>query len=179
MNEERYDLLKACNANPGDYIVSCSGTMGKIARIPEYAPKGVINQALLRIRINEKKITHKYFIEFFRSQIFQKLILQDSRGTGMQNMAGIKEIKPIKINLPSIEEQHIIVREIESRLSVCDKVEQSISEALEKAEALRQSILKKAFEGKLLTKAEIAKCKQEVDYQPASELLKKIKAEKK
>lgn len=179
INEERYDLLKACNANPGDYIVSCSGTMGKIARIPEYAPKGVINQALLRIRINEKKITHKYFIEFFRSQIFQKLILQDSRGTGMQNMAGIKEIKPIKINLPSIEEQHIIVREIESRLSVCDKVEQNIAEALEKAEALRQSILKKAFEGKLLTKAEIAKCKQEADYQPASELLKKIKAEKK
>ena len=92
-------------------------------------------------------------------------------------MAGIKEIKPIKINLPPIEEQHIIVREIESRLSVCDKVEQNIAEALEKAEALRQSILKKAFEGKLLSEAEIAKCKQEADYEPASELLKKIKAE--
>ncbi|NLB82120.1 MAG: restriction endonuclease, partial [Clostridiaceae bacterium] len=42
----------------------------------------------------------------------------------------------------------------------------------------RQSILKKAFEGKLLSEAEITKCKQEADYEPASELLKKIKAER-
>lgn len=179
INEERYNLLKACNANPGDYIVSCSGTIGKIARIPEGAPKGVINQALLRIRINGNIIIHKYFVEFFRSHVFQKKILRDSRGTGMQNMAGIKEIKPIKINLPSINEQHAIVREIESRLSVCDKVEQSISESLEKAEALRQSILKKAFEGKLLSGEEIAQCKQEADYEPASVLLERIRKENK
>ncbi len=179
INEERYNLLKACIANPGDYIVSCSGTIGKIARIPEGAPKGVINQALLRIRINEKTITHKYFIEFFRSHIFQKMILRDSRGSGMQNMAGVKEIKSIKINLPSIEEQQVIVREIESRLSVCDKVEQSISEALEKAEALRQSILKKAFEGGILSEAEITACKQEPDYESASVLLERIKKEEK
>ncbi|NCC74705.1 MAG: hypothetical protein EOM06_15105 [Sphingobacteriia bacterium] len=57
-------------------------------------------------------------------------------------------------------------------------MEQSISESLEKAEALRQSILKKAFEGKLLSQAEIEQCKQAADYEPASELLKKIKAEK-
>jgi type I restriction enzyme S subunit len=50
--------------------------------------------------------------------------------------------------------------------------------ALIKAEALRQSILKKAFEGKLLSKAEIELCKKEADYEPANELLKKIKAEK-
>ena len=57
-------------------------------------------------------------------------------------------------------------------------MEQSITESIEKAEALRQSILKKAFEGKLLSEAEIAQCKQAADYEPASELLKKIKAEK-
>ena len=45
----------------------------------------------------------------------------------------------------SIQEQNKIVSEIESRLSVCDKVEQSITESIAKAEALRQSILKKAF----------------------------------
>ena len=49
---------------------------------------------------------------------------------------------------------------------------------LQKAEALRQSILKKAFEGKLLSEKEIEKCKREADYEPASVLLKKIKAEK-
>lgn len=79
---------------------------------------------------------------------------------------------------PTIEEQAQIVQEIESRLSVCDKMEQSITESIGKAEALRQSILKKAFEGKLLSEAELAQCKQAADYEPASELLKKIKAEK-
>jgi type I restriction enzyme S subunit len=57
-------------------------------------------------------------------------------------------------------------------------MEQSINESIEKAEALRQSILKKAFEGKLLSQAEIELCKKETDYEPASELLKKIQAEK-
>ena len=72
-----------------------------------------------------------------------------------------------------------IINEIESRLSVCDKVEESIKESLVKAQALRQSILKKAFEGKLLTVAEIVQCKQEKDYEPASVLLERIRGEKK
>ena len=57
-------------------------------------------------------------------------------------------------------EKHTIVREIESRLSVCNEVEQSISEALGKAEALWQCILQKAFEGKIPSETEIAKCKR-------------------
>lgn len=89
-----------------------------------------------------------------------------------------KTLSQFKFQIDS-KEQHAIVHEIESRLSVCDKVEQSISEALEKAEALRQSILKKAFEGKLLSEAEIAKCKQEADYEPASVLLERLRKEKK
>ena len=87
-------------------------------------------------------------------------------------------IQELPFPLFSLQEQTQIVQEIESRLSVCDKMEQSITESIEKAEALRQSILKKAFEGKLLSEAEIAQCKQAADYEPASELLKKIKAEK-
>lgn len=79
---------------------------------------------------------------------------------------------------PTIEEQTQIVQEIESRLSVTDNLEFVIRNSIEKAEALRQSILKKAFEGKLLSKAEIELCKKETDYEPASELLKKITNEK-
>jgi len=56
----------------------------------------------------------------------------------------------IPIPLVSFEEQHEIVQGIESRLSVCDKLEETITESLLQAEALRQSILKKAFEGKLV-----------------------------
>ena len=54
------------------------------------------------------------------------------------------------IPLPSIEEQNKIVEAIENRLSVGDKMEESITQSLQQAEVLKQSILKKAFEAKLI-----------------------------
>ena len=86
-----------------------------------------------------------------------------------------KFLEDYEIPLPPLDEQHQIVQEIESRLSVCDKVEENIIESLEKAKALRQSILKKAFEGRLLSNGEIEKCKAAQDYEPAAVLLEKIK----
>jgi type I restriction enzyme S subunit len=55
------------------------------------------------------------------------------------------------IPVPPVAEQQQLVQEIESRLSVCDKIEETITNCLKQAEALRQSILKKAFEGKLVS----------------------------
>lgn len=75
-------------------------------------------------------------------------------------------------------EQNQIVQEIESRLSVADKMAETIQTSLQKAEALRQSILKKAFEGRLLTEAEVEACRKEADWEPAEKLLERIKQEK-
>lgn len=82
------------------------------------------------------------------------------------------------VKLPPFGEQQAIVQEIETRLSVCDKIEQDIKENLEKAEALRQSILKKAFEGKLLNERELAEVRGAEDWEPAEVLLERIKDEK-
>lgn len=85
-------------------------------------------------------------------------------------------LKQYEIPLCSLAEQHQIVQEIESRLSVCDNILSNIDEGLEKAEALRQSILKKAFEGRLLSAGELAACRKEADWAPAGELLGRIRA---
>jgi len=74
------------------------------------------------------------------------------------------------IPLPPFPEQHKIVEEIEHRLSVADEVEKVIEQSLKQAERLRQSILKKAFEGKLVP--------QDPNDEPAEKLLEKIKTEK-
>ncbi|WP_323757986.1 restriction endonuclease subunit S [Roseivirga sp.] len=179
ITNEKFKELKAFETKAGDMIISCSGvTLGRICLLPEDADIGVINQALLKIDMDESIMLKRYFIQLFRSGSFQRLIFQKSLGSAMPNMVGMAELKEIPIPIPPIEEQHQILKEIESRLSVCYKVEESITESLEKAKALRQSILKKAFEGTLLSTAEIAKCKQAEDYEPASVLLAKIKKEK-
>jgi len=180
ITNEKFKELKAFETKPGDMIISCSGvTLGRICLLPDDADVGVINQALLKLDMDESIMLKPYFIQLFRSGSFQRLIFQKSLGSAMPNMVGMAELKEIPIPIPPIEEQHQILKEIESRLSVCDKVEESITESLEKAKALRQSILKKAFEGTLLSEEEIAACKAAPDYEPASVLLKKIKAEKK
>jgi type I restriction enzyme S subunit len=79
--------------------------------------------------------------------------------------------------LCSLQEQNQIVQEIETRLSVCDNIEANIKEALFKAKALRQSILKKAFEGKLLDDQELEETRRAPDWQPATQLLERIKTE--
>lgn len=72
-----------------------------------------------------------------------------SFGVNQSNINGTK-LKTYPLPLPPLQEQHRIVQEIEARLSVCDEIEKTLAQSLQQAEALRQSILKKAFEGKLL-----------------------------
>lgn len=132
-----------------------------------------INQDLKIVK-PKVEMSNKYVNYLFRS--IERICIKLSSGTTVKGI-NLTNLKEIEIPIHSIDQQYQIVREIESRLSVCDKVEESLKESLEKAKALRQSILKKAFEGKLLSAEELAKCKADQDYEPASVLLEKIKKE--
>lgn len=134
-----------------------------------------INQDLKIVK-PRKDFNTRFVYFLFRS--IERDCIKLSSGTTVLGI-NLQNLKSLEIPIVEIDKQHQIVREIETRLSVCDKVEQSITESLEKAKALRQSILKKAFEGTLLSAAEIEKCKQAKDYEPASVLLERIKGEKK
>lgn len=128
------------------------------------------------LRADDKKLLNKYLFHFTLYNGFLDKLGELQTGTSYPAVRD-KDVFEQLIPLPSVEEQHQIVKQIESRLSVCDSIEQNIKESLEKAEALRQSILKKAFEGNLLTAQELAECKLAEDYEPASVLLERIKAE--
>jgi type I restriction enzyme S subunit len=94
----------------------------------------------------------------------------DETGNVGQGNVGMKAITETLIPYCSYPEQLAIVSAIESRLSVCDKLEQTIDQTLALSASLRQSILKKAFEGRLVP--------QDPNDEPAEKLLEKIKAEK-
>lgn len=125
--------------------------------------------------VYDSRINSKYLGYFLQSPVFIKWLSKELQGVNIpfinqSNLLGFSEFPYM-----DIESQNQTVQEIESRLSVCDKVDESISVSLEKTKPLRQSILKKAFEGNLLTTQEIEKCKSEPDYEPAAVLLEKIK----
>jgi type I restriction enzyme S subunit len=147
---EKFEELQAFEVKAGDYLISCSGvTLGRITRVPEQFERGIINQALLRVRINESVIKHRYFLHLFRSALFQKAIFDNSTGSAIPNVKGVKELKVMAIPLPPLAEQTRIVAEVERRLSVVEELEAVVSGNLQRATRLRQSILQKAFTGKL------------------------------
>ena len=118
-----------------------------------------------------------YLMYFFQSILFKKQYLPLISGTTSPHL-NIRDIVQLKVPHTSQQEQSQIVQEIETRLSVCDNIESTIRESLEKAEALRQSILKKAFEGKLLSKEELQITRNAPDWEPAAKLLERIRGEK-
>jgi type I restriction enzyme S subunit len=125
-------------------------TLGRITRVPEQFERGIINQALLRVRINENVIKHRYFLHLFRSAFFQKAIFDNSTGSAIPNVKGVKELKAMAIPLPPLAEQTRIAVEVDRRLSVVEQLESMVSANLQRATRLRQSTLQKAFTGGLV-----------------------------
>ncbi len=149
--------------------------VGKSALITKNDIKYLYAGYLIRLRPIKEKLSPKYLLYCLQSQELRVQIESKAKSTSGVNNINSGELESLMISICELEEQHQIIQQIESRLSVCDKVEETIAENLQKAEALRQSILKKAFCGELLTEVEIAACKKEKDWEPAGELLMRIK----
>jgi len=124
--------------------------VGKCALITKTDEQFLYAGYLIRLRPLKKLILSKYLINILCSIDLRNQIERKAKSTSGVNNINSEELAGLIISVPSIAEQHRIVQEIESRLSVADKMEESINQSLQQAEALRQSILKKAFEGKLI-----------------------------
>lgn len=158
--EESAILINRVNSL--DYLGKCCFVNGLIEPT-------VFESNIMKIVVSEA-VLPEYITMFLTSVLGTKLIRANAKHAVNQASINQTDVANTPFPLCTIDEQHQIVNEIESRLSEADVMEKAIDESLLKAERLRQSILKKAFEGKLVP--------QDENDEPASELLKRIKEDR-
>lgn len=138
---ERYTLHK------GDFIMGKIGTIGKPFIVP--LPQDyTLSANVILIQPDSEKIVPEFLYWQFSSPLVTQQLTTGAAATS-QPAFGIKKARLLSIKMCSVEQQRQIVSEIEGALSICDSIQQTIDTSLQQAEALRQSILKQAFGGKL------------------------------
>ncbi len=124
--------------------------VGVCVCVPKLANQYGYPDELIKCTPKLKNPIHSKFLQYYMSQgNTRKYIRSKIKTTSGQHGISGGDIKNTLVFLPDIDEQEKVVVQIESRLTVCDSIETTISIALQQAEALRQNILKKAFEGGL------------------------------
>ena len=118
VDEKKYEEMKRFAVSPGDLIMSCSGTMGKIAIVPDNVPAGIINQALLKLT-PMPNINNKYLKYCFEDSISSQMNAE-ARGGAIKNVASVSELKEIEVQVPSIEEQARIVSILDRFDALCN-----------------------------------------------------------
>ena len=144
IDQKKFDELKRFSISHNDFIVSCSGTIGRIYQIPNKYPKGVINQALLKITLNQS-IDSKYFYHYFKWDEFQKRIIDGTQGGAMKNLVGMAEFKQSLMPLPTIKEEQTAIATI---LSNMDEEIQALEQRLSKTLQIKQGMMQELLTGK-------------------------------
>lgn len=148
IDDAKFKEMKRFELLPNDLIMSCSGTMGRVAIVPNDIKRGIINQALLKLTPTSK-ILNTFLKFLMESKAFQDALQVYSGGAAIQNVASVKVLKEIKVPLPSIKEQECIVNGIEALSSETQRLESIYQQKLAALDELKKSLLHKAFSGEL------------------------------
>ena len=148
------DELAQITLKCGDIlIVRSNGSVslvGRAALIREIDIKGTFAGYLMRLRLKDKSsLVPACLVYFFPSQGARIYIENKAKSTSGVHNINSTEISGLMVPIFRVDAQQCIVSALKSRLSVCDSIEKTVDTALQQVEALRQSILKKAFEGGL------------------------------
>ena len=149
IDAKRFANLIDFQVFPGDVLITGAGTIGKVAIVPKNIEPGIMNQALLKISLNPEIIITDYFLYFFEVKAMEYLLAK-TRGSAMQNISSVRDLKEMKILLPSINEQRQIVNEVERQLTIINEIRESIINNLNRTSNIRHAILKHAYQGKLI-----------------------------
>lgn len=115
--EESMSGFEVCS---GDVIVSCAGTIGETYVMPENIEKGIINQALMRMKLMPS--VYKPFFLMFFDVVLKKNAIKSSKGSAIKNIPPFEELKAYLVPLPPLEEQKRIVSKVEELLPYCDQL---------------------------------------------------------
>jgi type I restriction enzyme S subunit len=170
VTKDKYETIKKHTVSKGDIIFSSFVSENiRAAILPDFIDRAINTADCFLVRPSEDKVTKKYLLYYFSTKEMYQQLIGEIHGATRPRI-NTTQLKSCQIPLAPLNEQQAIVAEIESRLSVCDKIEETIEQSLKQSESLRQSILKKAFEGKLVP--------QDPNDEPASVLLARIKDER-
>ncbi|MDD3414694.1 MAG: restriction endonuclease subunit S [Lachnospiraceae bacterium] len=150
ISKEKFEELKGFQVFNKDIIVSCAGTIGETFQLLEPFEKGIINQALMRIKIHEP-INQKYYLMYFDESI-QGDITKKAKGTAIKNIPPFSVLKNLPFPLPPLAEQQRIVDRIEKLFSKLEEAKEKAQIVLDSFENRKAAILHKAFTGELTKK---------------------------
>jgi type I restriction enzyme M protein len=120
IDEQKYREMIDFAVHPGDIIVSCSGTMGRVAIVPTNIKPGIINQALLKLSPKKEVVFSVYLKITLETESIQNKHFRDTSGSAIQNVSSVANLKQIKIPLPPIDIQKQIVARIEEEQQIVD-----------------------------------------------------------
>jgi len=165
-----YQRLKKFEARPGDVLITVMATVGRCCVLPEDVETAIITKHVYRISVDKQFIHPRFLMQALRGGT--EVRKQLSGGVRGQTRPGINGtiLKGLAVPLPPLAEQHRIVAEVERLLSLADNLDVTLTKHLTQSDRLRQSILKRAFEGKLVP--------QDPTDEPASVLLERIRKER-
>ena len=168
------DEKRAYGLRSGDILVIRSNgsisIVGRCALISKAEEQYLYAGYLIRLRSNLAALHPEYLVSLLSSHLLRTQIEHKAKSTSGVNNINSGEIQSLIVPLCSFSEQEVVVERLSASLSSIDSIEAEIDSQLLKVDALRQSVLKKAFSGQLVP--------QDPDDEPASSLLERIEAEK-
>ncbi len=144
IEEKKFQELKGFEVKPKDIIVSCSGVnLGRLAEVPEGSPAGIINQALMKITLNQSVMLNELFIDIFSNPSFKTAFYGDLRGAAIPNFPPMSTFREFRFIVPPIELQQKYVS-IKSKMSDHSKNSRKMDDL-----GLSDALSQKAFSGQL------------------------------